>query len=76
MTAMALVVAVVVVLIETWRDAVAVILLEMVGIPLHKIGPSARISAIALSSLVFNAQLVNVLGMKLLVVTCWPLHYS
>jgi hypothetical protein len=76
MTAMALLVAAVVALIGTWRDAVAVILLAMVGVPLRVIGPFVRISAVALSSLVSNAQLVNVLGMRLLVVTCWPLHYS
>jgi hypothetical protein len=76
MTAMALQVAAVVVLIETWRDAVAVILLAMDGVPLREIGPYARISAVAFSSLVSNAQLVNVLGMRLLVVTCWSSHYS
>jgi hypothetical protein len=76
MTAMALLVAAVVALIGTWLDAVAVILLAMVGVPLRVIGPSIRISAVALSSLVSNAQLVNVLGMRLLVVTCWPLLFS
>ena len=76
MTVMALLVAAVVALIGTWRDAVAVISLAMVGVPLRVIGPYVRISAVALSSLVSNAQLVNVLGMRLLVVTCWPSHYS
>jgi uncharacterized membrane protein len=76
MTAMALLVAAVVVLIETWRAAVAVILLEMNGVPLRVIGPYVRISAVTLSSLVSNAQLVNVLGMRLPVVTCWPSHFS
>jgi hypothetical protein len=76
MTAMALLVAAVVVLIETWRDAVAVILLGMGSVPLRAIGLYARISAVALSSLVSNVQLVNVLGMRLLAVTCWPLHFS
>ena len=72
MTAMALPVAAVVVLIGTWRDAVAVILLAMDGVPLRVIGPYVRISAIALSSLVSNVQHVNVLGTRLLVATCWP----
>jgi hypothetical protein len=49
MTAMALLVAAVVALIGTWRDAVAVILLAMVGVPLRVIGPYVRISAVALS---------------------------
>ena len=72
MTVMALLVAAVVALIGTWRDAVAVILLAMVGVPLRVIGPYVRISAVALSSLVSNAQHVNVMGTRLLVVTCWP----
>ena len=62
MTVMALPVAAVVALIGTWRVAVAVILLAMVGDPLRVIGPSIRISAVALSSLVSNAPHVNVLG--------------
>jgi hypothetical protein len=48
MTAMALPVAAVVALIGTWRDAVAVILLAMGGVPLCVIGPSVLISAVAL----------------------------
>jgi len=76
MTAMALLVAAVMALIGTWRDVVAGIFLAMDGAPLHVIGPYVRIVAVALSSLVFNAQHVNVLDMRLLVVTCWPLHYS
>jgi len=76
MTAMALLVMAVVASIGTWRDAVAVILLAMEGVPLRVIGPYVRISAVALSSLVSNAQHVNVLGMRLLVVTCWPSSYS
>jgi len=72
MTTMALPVAAAVVLVGTWRDGVAVILLAMDGIPLRVIGPSVLISAIALSSLVSNAQHVNVLDTRLLVVTCWP----
>jgi len=76
MTTMALLVAAVVALIGTWRAAVAVIFLAMDGAPLRVIGPYVRISAVALSSLVFNAQHVNVLDMRLLVVTCWPSCYS
>jgi hypothetical protein len=76
MTAMALLVVVVVALIGTWRDAVAVIFLAMDGAPLRVIGPYVRTSAVALSSLVFNVQHVNVLDMRLLVVTCWPSRYS
>jgi hypothetical protein len=76
MTAMALLVTAVVVLIETWRAVVVVTLLGMDGVPLRVIGPSVRISAVALFSLESNAQLVNVLGMRLLVVTCWQSHYS
>jgi hypothetical protein len=72
MTAMALLVTAVVALIGTWRDAVAVILLAMVGVPLRVIGPYVRISVVGLSSLVSNAQHVNIWGMRLLVVTCWP----
>jgi hypothetical protein len=72
MTAMALLVAAVVALIGTWRDAVAVILLAMEGVPHRVIGPYVRISVVRLSSLVSNAQHVYVLGMRLLVVTCWP----
>jgi hypothetical protein len=72
MTARALLVAAVVALIGTWRAAVAVILLATVGVLLRVIDPSVRIFAVALSSLVSNAQLVNVLGMRLLLVTCWP----
>jgi hypothetical protein len=68
----ALPVAPVVALIGTWWDAVTVILLSMDGVPLRVIGPSVRISAVALSSLVSNAQHVNVMGTRLLVVTCWP----
>jgi hypothetical protein len=76
MTARALLVVAVVALIGTWRVAVAVILLATVGALLRVIDPSVRIFAVALSSLVSNAQLVNVLGMRLLLVTCWPLHFS
>ena len=76
-TAMALLVATVVALIGTWRDAVAVIFLVMDGAPLRVIGPYVRISAVALSSLVFNDQHVNVMDiMRPLVVTCWPSRYS
>jgi hypothetical protein len=70
LTAMALLVAAVMALIGTWRAAVAVILLAMVGVPHRVIGPSVRISAVAFSSLVSNAPHINVLGMRLLVVIC------
>jgi len=60
MTAIALLVAAVMVLIGKRRAAVAVILLVMVGAPLSVIGPSVRIFAVALSSLGSNVQHVNV----------------
>ncbi len=76
MNEMALLVAVVVASIGTGRDAVDVILIVMHSVPLCVIGPYARISAVALSILVFNARQVSVLGMRLLAVICWQSHCS
>jgi hypothetical protein len=76
MNEMALLVAVVVASIGTGQDAVDVILIVMLSVPLRMIGPYARISTVALSFLVFNARHVSVLGTRLLAVTCWPLRCS
>ena len=54
----------------TRRDEVDVILTVMDGIPPRGIGPSARISVVALSFLGCNAMHVSRLGMRLPAVTC------
>ncbi len=76
MIAMALRVAEVVARIGTGWDAVDASLTETHSVPCHVTGPSARISAVALSSPVFNVRRVSVLGMRRLAVTCWLSRYS
>ncbi len=76
MTVMALRVAEVVAPIGTGLDAVDASLTETHSVPRRATGPSARISAVALSSSVFNARRVSVLDMRRLAVTCWPLRCS
>ena len=55
----------------TRRDAVDVILTVMDGVPPRGIGPSARISVVALLFLGCNVTHVSGLGMRLPAVTCW-----
>jgi hypothetical protein len=76
MIAMALRVAEVVAPIGTGRDAVDASLTKTHSVPRRATGPSARISVVGLSSPVFNARRVSVLGTRRLAVTCWPLRCS
>jgi hypothetical protein len=71
MIGMALLVAVAVASTVTRRDEVDVILTVMDGVPPRGIGPSARISVVALLFLGCNVMHVSGLGMRLPAVTCW-----